>query len=73
MGGGGRGGRLLPGMLLLRATQLFYQVYRGNCCLNRSMFPRKISLGEENVNIVQRGWTGGGGVEGAGSFQECYS
>ena len=34
------------------------------------MFPRKISLGEE-VNIVQRGWTGGGGVEGAGSFQDA--
>ena len=32
------------------------------------MFPRKISLGEEKVNIVQRGWTGeGGGVEQAAS------
>ena len=28
------------------------------------MFPRKISLGEEKVNIVQRGWTGGGGGRG---------
>ena len=71
--GGGRGVRAAFKNAIVESYTAILPSVQRKLLFEQIHVSKKISLGEEKVNIVQRGWTGGGEVEGAGSFQECYS